>query len=213
MLRNKIGLFLRKIGLKKIPMEKVVKELKNREIVLSDLVGIELFSRDGGWSTDFIAKEIKSIDLCELSSEYEEILKKKYPKANIYMDNTYEFIKNHSKRYDLILSDNPASKHGCYFQNFSLFPSIFNLCKKETIFILNIIPDYSVIHYNENIEEEHQALKNFYQTDTIKVSTKRIVATYSKIAMENGYIINDSFNLKRNTGVEYLCLFLKKIND
>ncbi len=210
MLRRSIGKVLRILGIKKVAMQKVVQELHERGIELNTLDAIELFGRDGGWSTDFISGELNSIDIVEISPEYENILKSKYKDSNIYIDNTYEFIKNKPKKYDLILSDNPASKHGDYFQHFSLFPDIFNLFNKKTIFILNIIPDYTIMKYNPNEQEEYRALKEFYNINLVKISNNEMIEIYDKLAKENNFSIVDHFVIKRGTGVEYLCLFFEE---
>ncbi len=213
MFRRSVGKILRILGIKKVAMQHVVQELYKRGVNLKSLDGIELFGRDGGWSTDFISKELNSIDIVEISSEYENILKSKYKDSNIYIDNTYEFIKNKHKKYDLILSDNPASKHGDYFQHFSLFPGIFNLFHRKTILILNIIPDYSIMKYNPNKEEENRALKEFYNMSSVKISTNDMIETYNKLAQENDFLLVDYFVIKRGTGVEYLCLFFEENHE
>ncbi len=213
MLRRIIGKLLRVLGIKKVAMQQVVQELSKRGIDLKSLEAIELFGRDGGWSTDFISKELYSIDIVEISPEYENILKSKYKDSNIYIDNTYEFIKNKPKKYDLILSDNPASKHGDYFQHFSLFPNIFNLFNEKTILILNIIPDYSIMKYNPNKEEESNALKEFYNINSVKILNNEMIKTYNKLAKENNFLIVDHFVIKRGTGVEYLCIFFEENHE
>lgn len=192
-------------------MELVVKKLKAKNIDLYNLEGIELFARDGGWSTDFIAKNLKAINLVEIDSQYESILKQKYNNSQVYIENTYEFINKHHKKYDIILCDNPASKHGTYFQHFSLFPSIFNLCNDKTIIILNIIENYNLINYNPNKEEEHSAIKDFYKTTSITIEKEVIVNRYKKLAKENNFFVEDYFNVSRGA-VKYLVLFISK-ND
>lgn len=212
MFRKSIGKVLRVLGIRKVAMQRVVKELYKRDVDLNSLNAIELFGRDGGWSTDFISKELKSIDLVEISFEYESSLREKYPNSEIYIMDTYEFITTAPKKYDLILSDNPASRHGNYYQHFSLFPEVFNLFNRETILILNIIPDYNNIHYNLNPEEEYSALKGFYNTDSIIISYEEMIKTYKNIAKKSGFSIVNHFAVSRGTGVEYLCLFFEK-ND
>ena len=210
MIKHKVYLLLKKWGVIQHPMQKVVKQLKKRGIKLQNLDGIELFGRDGGWSTDYISKELNSIDIVEISDEFKPILEKKYPNANIYIDNTYTFIENHSKQYDIVLSDNPASKHGEYFQHFSLFPHIYKLFKNKTILILNIIPNYQFT-YNPNPEEEYSALKKFYNTKKIKLNIDEMVDVYEKSANREGFTISDFYTVNRKTGVEYLCLFFERL--
>ena len=213
MFRRSVGKVLRILGIKKVAMQKVVQELYKRGVELKSLDAIELFGKDGGWSTDFISKELNSIDIVEISSEYENVLRKKYKNSNIYITNTYELIKTKFKKYDLILSDNPASKHGEYFQHFSLFPDIFNLFNRKTILILNIIPDYSIIKYNPDEHEESTALKEFYNINSVKILNNEMIKTYNKLAKENNFSIVDHFVIKRGTGVEYLCIFFEENHE
>lgn len=184
-------------------MQKVALKLKK-------LDGIELFGRDGGWSTDFISKKLNSIDIVEILDTYEKILKKKYPKSNIYIDNTYEFIKKHNKKYDIILSDNPASRHGNYFQHFALFPNITSLMKDKSIIILNVIHNYSNINYNPNKEEKYNALKKFYNVNNISISLEEMIETYKKLFKEKNFNIYNYFEVPRSD-VYYLILFCEKI--
>lgn len=212
MLRKIIKDFLYKIGLLKHPMRKLVLKIQ-KTISLNDKNCIELFARDGSWSTDLISKELKSIDLVELDSSFKKDLEAKYPKSNIFINDTYEFIKTHKAKYDIVLSDNPASKHGKYFQHFSLFPDVFRILNDQSVLILNIIPDYSLINYNPNQEEEHFAIRNFYHTNSIKLNTKTILATYKELARQNLFEIYKHYSISRRSGVHYLCLFLRRTND
>ena len=210
-MKHIIKIILYKLGLFKSPIDRLISNIENTSgIKLSTMDGIELFARDGSWSTDAVAKKLKSIDFVEIDRNYESILMKKYPLSNIYIADAYIFIKNCNKKYDVVLSDNPASKHGGgYFQHFSLFPYIFDILKDKSLLILNVIDDYGLIHYNSNEYEEHEALKEFYKTNSIKIKVGDMLKTYKNLAEQNAFEIYNYIKISRGA-VSYLCLFLRK---
>lgn len=212
MLRSSIKTILLNLGLYKSPMDRLISSIENRGVNLSVLSGIELFARDGSWSTDAMAKKLKSIDLVEIDESYKKVLKGKYQSSNIYIDDSYSFIKNHDKKYDVILSDNPASEHGGHFQHFSLFPHVFNILKDKSLLILNVVDNYGLIHYNPNEVAEHTALKQFYKTDDIKINIDNMLSAYKKIADDSMFEIYDHIKIRRNKAISYLCLFIRKKN-
>ena len=71
----------------------LIKKLESKEINFEKLDAIELFGRDGSWQTIEFAKKVKSIEVWEIESKWENELKKNLPDATIKIRDSVSTLK------------------------------------------------------------------------------------------------------------------------
>jgi hypothetical protein len=214
-LQNRIRKMLRPAT----PMEKVVKELKRRNLKPQELHALEVFGRDGHWHTQCYAGHAKTLEVWEIQEQYRDVLQKNFPGAKVKITDSFVEIRHTAGRYNFIVVDNslgtfrddpvPGGVATTYCEHFELFPNVFRVAMDSAILILNVIPET-----NEAARKKYAYLFNetqlarrrdFYQTDhPEKVSFDKMVETYKRLANDSGFKVEDFFFEKRGeNGVAY----------
>jgi len=199
-------------------MQRVLRELEWRRIDLGDLRAIELFGGSGAFHTLDYAPRVKSLEVWEINPELEARLAGNLPEAKIRITDTYSEIKDASKRYDLIICDNPMSLHGSgdgHCEHFDLFPHIFRIAADSAVLILNIIPRLDNrarkrFPYLFN-ETQLAARREFYCVEHPEnISPDIMISIYTKLASESGFTVEWTF-LQRRHFVYYLVMRIRKL--
>ena len=215
MLITKIKSVVRR-NLRLEPIQKVLRKLKRKKIVLKELDALEIFGYTGEYHTRFYAPFVHSLEVWEIDPKCEESLKKNLPQARIKITDSFREIKNTGKKFDLIVVDNPMSMFGDNCEHFNLFPDIFNITKNQAILILNVIPKITAGDkknwpdlFNEK-QLEHR--RKFYKVENPdNIELKDMISSYKGLCTENGLEIAWFF-FQRRTSVFYLvCRISKQI--
>lgn len=196
------------------PMQQVLRELRKRNVRLQDLHALEVFGGSGDFHTKDYAFQVSTLDMWEIEPKYERALKRKLPMAEVKITDSFQEIKNTTRKYGLIVVDNPMSNYGDYCEHFDLFPDIFRIAMDSAILILNVIPES-----NDNALKKYPYLfnkvqlarrKSFYSTNhPEKVLFDEIAEVYLNLSKSNGFNLEWYFFQKRNI-VFYLVLKIKK---
>lgn len=194
-------------------MQGVLRELARRNIDPRNLHAIELFGGMGKFHTLDYAHRVESMEIWEIDPKLGKPLQSNLPTAKIRITDTYTELKNASKRYDLVVCDNPMSLYGSndrHCEHFDLFPDIFSILADQAILILNVIPaiDNRASRRFPYLFNEHQlaARARFYNTDHPEnISLDSMAAVYTHRAAEHGYAMHWHFTRRRHF-VHYLVM-------
>lgn len=164
----------------------------------------------------FYKDKVKELDVWEVEKKYEEQLKKNLPQANIKITDSFKEIVETTKKYNMILMDNPMGNFGEHCEHFDMFIESFRVMEDICIVILDIIPNLTNIDekFNYICSSEHLlARKLFYRINSPQnITIEKMVQTYKEIAFEKGYDIKWYFTEERSGEfIQYLVLNLKKI--
>lgn len=129
--------------------KEIIEKLELNGINFRELNAIELFGRDGSWHTIKFAEKVKSMEVWEIDSKWERVLKKNLPKATIKIKDSVSTlkIKNSLKKFDLILIDNPMNvytvekQYGdevAYCEHFEIIENIDKIAKDDVLIIFNV---------------------------------------------------------------------------
>lgn len=203
-LRDLLRSARRRLGLS--PMQRILRELTRRNIDLKNLQAIELFGGMGKFHTLDYAHRVGSMEIWEIDPRLEAPLRHNLPSAKIRITDTYAELKNASKRYDLIVCDNPMSLYGSndqHCEHFGLFPDIFSILADRAILILNVIPsiDARARRRFPYLFNEHQlaARAQFYGTGHPgNIPLESLIDRYTHLAAQHGYTVNWHFTRQRH---------------
>jgi hypothetical protein len=205
-------------GLNLSPMQKVLKQLRRRNVSLKRLHVLDVFGGDGKLQTRDYASQVGSLEVWEIEPECEASLRQNLPRAEIKITDSYQEIKNTTKKYDLIVIDNsPACANNAHYEHFDLFPDIFRLANDTSIIILNSIPQTDRLakaRYPDIFNPEHLASREgFYQTNRPEnIPLTRMVERYTQLCRENGFAVEWYFPQRRgHTCVYYLVLKIVRL--
>ena len=197
------------------PMKKVIKKIKKKES-MEKLHALEVFGQDGSWHTKDYAPEVASLEIWEIDPRFEQSLRTNFPMAQIKITDSFQKIHHTSKKFSLIVVDNPMSNYGEYCEHFELFPDIFEIADASCILILNIIPSidknakqkYSYLFNKKQLTKR----KKFYKTiDPEHISFENMVKVYEDFGMSSGYTLDWFFYQKRSV-VYYLVLKFREVS-
>lgn len=190
-------------------MQKILRRLRDKGIVLEDLKALEMFGYTGNFHTQDYAPYVAELDVWEIKPALENQLKNNLPMANIKITDTYKEIKHSNKRYDLIVIDNNWNCAGGYYEHFSLFPDVYKIASDKALFIINVTPD--LINYNGFSREHIESRQKFYNTDNPwHIPIESMIKTYRESSRLMGFDIDWYFTQKR-TSVYYLVFKLKPL--
>lgn len=112
---------------------------------------LDLFAGTGNISYEFASRGCKSVDTVELKFQHFQFIKKtknelKLDEIQVFKANAFSFIKNVTKKYDLIFADPPYN-----LKNIELLP--------ELVFSKNIIADdgWFILEHSEKYSFENHA--------------------------------------------------------
>lgn len=165
------------------PMQQVMLQLTVRELLPERIDALEMFGMHGLWHTMDYLDYVDTLDFFELESVYCDFAKKNlcYEKVNFFCEDSIKYIKNTSKKYSFIVSDNP---YGADFINDDGSPKFLND-------IIKIAKDKAIIIFNMR----NKYIQNYYRIrDEINMKRK----------------CSDIFCVSRNKQVSYIVVVLDK---
>ena len=194
------------------PMQRVLRKLERKGVTLGELHALEVFGGAGTFHARDYARRVAALDVWEIDSRLEAPLRRNLPEAKITITDSYEELKNASKRYGLVVIDNPMSLHGGHCEHFDLFPEIFRLMADRAVLILDVIPAITPrarkrFPYLFNTAQLAERSR-FYRTDHPEhIPLEKMIAHYTNLASENGFGVEQIVHQRRHF-VYYLGLVL-----
>jgi len=122
-------------------MEQIVNSLLESGIDMSDFHVLDFFAREGDWLTFSYTKHVKKIVAWEIEHKYFENLKINLPNAEITIGNSFDLIKNETRKFNMIVVDNPNGCYGDqnqYCEHFDAINSISKNMKNDCIVFFNV---------------------------------------------------------------------------
>ena len=197
-------------------IKKVFKKLKKKNIKFYNWTALEFFARDGSWQTIDYSGLVKFIIGWEIDQKYKKDFIKNIKNSSFYIGDSFNLLKKRIffNKFDMILLDNPQNtfgKNNQYCEHFEVLPKIKKLFKNDNfllIFNINKNP------FDLNKFPEWKLRRDsYYNFDSKKISSHKILNFYKKILRKYGYRIIFSFEQKRNLEyLSYLVFYLKKIS-
>jgi hypothetical protein len=176
------------------PMYKVFRRLARYGVDPRTLDALEMFGCDGEHHTRDIAAVVATLEIWEIGPQYEPILRKRFPKADIKITDSYVEIKRTAKQYNLVVVDNNDVAHN-HYEHFDLFPSIFRILTEPAILILNVTPKLKV-HPAELLRQR----KSFYKAaDPTDITFDEMANVYRTLVAQSGWAVEWMFFERRWT--------------
>jgi hypothetical protein len=206
-------LIIRKLN--REPIKLVLRAIKRRGIDPEQLDALEIFGFTGEYHTRSYFKKVSSLEVWEIEPEYETLLKQNLPGALIKITDSFAEIKNCTKRFSMIVVDNPMSTFGQYCEHFDLFPDIFRIAAAPAVIILNIIPsvrekDLKKWPYLFN-KAQLEKRSSFYRTDNPeKIPIKLMAEIYDDLCRSNGLNM-DWYMVQKRSSVYYFVFKISRI--
>jgi hypothetical protein len=111
-------------------MQKIVAELRRRNVDLSGMRALEVFGYTGERLTRHYAPFVKSLEIWELDPVHESTLRRNFPRAEVQVVDSYEQVRRAERRtYDFVVIDNHITPD----EHFGLFPHIFRLLSESSV--------------------------------------------------------------------------------
>lgn len=197
-------------------IEIVFNNLKRKGIELESINALQTFGGSGNGMERFYKDKVKQLDVWEIEESFKEELKKNLPKANIKITDSFKEIRKSSKKYNMILMDNPMGIFNGHCEHFDMFIESFQSMQDQCIVILDVIPNLKNIdkRFNYICNSDHLlARKLFYRvSEPLNISIKEMLQTYREISNAHGYEIEWYFTEERSGDfIQYLVLKLNKI--
>ena len=220
--KNRLKRRLRRNAIKRMfgitAMQKVMKELCRRNVILQNLSALEVFGGTGELQTLDYAHFVGNLEIWEYNEMLRDDLLYNFPNAVIKITDSYDEIKNSSGKYDLIVVDAAKGdvKHG-HFENYDLFPYLFKLCKSPAILIFTLLNQIDQRDIKCNItwfDEPHCAARQaFFKAENPKsIPVEKIVKVYQDLAARSGFNIEWYFLQRRMPACYYLVLLIRQTN-
>lgn len=204
-------------ALKITPMQRVLRKVEVRGVRPSELEALDIFGGTGAMHTVDYASRVASLEVWELNPAYEAALRRNLPRAEIKITDSFQELKQTSKKYSLIVADNPIGIFGPrdeYCEHFDLFPDILRVASDSSLLILVAIPKINaaaIRQYPYLLNSLHrQRRMDFYQTShPDNVSHEAMIAVYQGLLSTNGFELEWYFFEKR-TFIYSLVLKIRK---
>jgi len=192
-IRKKLFYLRRKWKL--LPMQRIIKKLKNKGIKLNKLSLLDIFAGNGNMTTIDLYNIVENLELWEINKKFEHVLKSKMPNSKIKFVDSFNEINQIQSKYDLILIDSwPRISFG-QAEHFNLFPKVFDILNDNGILIILVMPE---INGNSVSKKLLNIRKLFYSVDDPKnIPLNKMIKTYTKFALEKQFNIIDWFYVDR----------------
>jgi hypothetical protein len=201
------------------PMQKVLRELRRRGVVLSQLRVLEVFGEDGSKHVQDYARLVRSVEIWEIDPQMEQPLKRNVPGATVRIVDSYEQMKKTDSRFDLIAIDNfPEAISFGRWEHFDLFPDIFRICSNSAILVSNVMPKYDDEHrryfgevFNRDDVPAHIAARRaFYRTENGEnIDRDQMMGVYRAMAEASGFEVEWHFFQPRRY-IDYLVFKVRR---
>ena len=197
-------------------IKKIFKKLKKKKIKFNNWTVLEFFARDGSWQTIDYSSFVKFIVGWEIDQKYKKDFLKNIKNSSFYNGDSFNLLKKSFffNKFDMILLDNPQNTYGKnnqYCEHFEALPKIKKLFKKQKCLL--------IFNINKNPFDLNKfplwklRRDSYYNFDSKKISSNKILNFYKKKLKKYGYNIIFSFEEKRNSEyLSYLVFYLEKIS-
>ncbi len=181
---------------------------------LRKLSVLDLFARAGDWHTQQYAGLIGRLELWEIAPEYEVQLRRRYPKASIRIVDSYKRLATGEPSvFDIIFSDNPASKHGVHFEHFDIFPSVFNWLADHGFIVLSLILNtderFRQVFFGFG-KEDAEARRRFYKTEAEEhLDLQHAISIYREHCESSGFSLKRTY-YRQDGFITYLLLDVER---
>tara|TARA_B100000029_G_scaffold488092_1_gene544260 strand:- start:542 stop:1216 length:675 start_codon:yes stop_codon:yes gene_type:complete len=187
----------------------LIKKLEEKEIQISTMKSIEMFSRAGNLHTKHYADKVSSLEAWEIDPQWENELKKNLPNAKIIIGDSINYVLNSKNEftYDLIVIDSPLNNYGDKDGMFNVGPFCehFDFIKH----VNNIIDKKAIVIFNVNIKpfnyKKWPLLKKrrdeFYgeNVDTSNLKIDFLLDFYTKLFIDEGLKTHFHIHVPRAT--------------
>jgi hypothetical protein len=182
------------------PMHIVFRRLQSYSVDPKRFSALEVFGCDGQNHTKDISSVVAKLEIWEIQPEYEAVLKRKFPQAEVKITDSFEEIKRTSRVYDLIVVDNNFKLACNHYEHFDLFPDVFRVLHDPAIMILNVFPNVNKSKAQKNASERLKQRQMFYNAaDPTKITFAEIKNAYLMLAGQNGWVLEQIFFERRWT--------------
>lgn len=198
------------------PIGNVFKLLERRGWALEKMAVLELFGGTGKIHLRHYIERVDSILAWEIDPASAAILQERFPQLECRQVDTYEAIHSESRRFDLIISDNPMREHGGHQEHFDLFPGLTKRAKDNAVLIFSIIPSASSFYRSKFpgiLNAEHlKAREEFYGVSNAdEIDHEAFYAAFNRHLSDEGYTINWWHIEPRNPLLSYFVCEIGKI--
>jgi len=109
------------------------------------LRGLEMFSRDGSWSTAAVLSHCDKVQCWEINSKYIPDLKRNIQNAEVHQVDSIAHARQCRDRFDFISVDAPQGTFGPYCEHFEALPAAAELLADSSVlaFVVNVFPHQS----------------------------------------------------------------------
>jgi hypothetical protein len=180
--------------LKLSPMYKILRRFKQQGLDPKTLNALEVFGSDGQNHTKDIASVVAGLEIWEIESKHETILRRDFPQAEIKITDSYAEIKQTPQKYGLVIVDNTSVAFS-HYEHFDLFPDVFRVLTNPAMLILNVMP--KVLQNNPDRLRQRQLFYN--AADPKNISLAEIEQTYRTLAAQYGWLVDWIFFERRWT--------------
>ncbi len=176
---------------------------------------LECFARGADWHTIAYAPHIGQLELWEIDSAFEHDLRSRFPDATTHIVDSYKRLAGvPTKKFTVVVVDNPVGAHGGHQEHFDVFPSVLAWLEDPSFLILNIVPAIDAkarANFPFAFDEHHlQARRVFYRTETPHcISVGHMIEIYRVKCSEAGWVVRETSVESRGT-VKYLLLGLHR---
>ena len=203
-----------------LPIQHVLEGMERRGVELERLRALEVFGGQGERVTMQYADRVASLDVWDIDPRVEPALRRRFPRAEVKITDSFEEVRRTTKRYDFVMIDNPVFSQ----EHFQLFPAIFRILSDQAAIALLVIPHVDALtgrRYPGLFDPEHLARRReFYLTDSPEhLSLEEVAGHYSRLAEDAGLVVQWRFwvnrreihgVLPRRTSTYYLVLGLQR---
>jgi len=167
------------------PMHVVLRRLRRYGVRPETLSALEVFGCDGEHHTRELASVVAKLEIWEFGSQWEPILKRRFPRAKIRITDSYAEMETTPHRYDLVVIDNSESGFPNHYEHFDLFPSIFRALANPAVIIVNLMPRAEL---GDQARLEHR--RAFYKTaHPTNIPLDDMARTYRGHAAQHGWTV------------------------
>jgi hypothetical protein len=177
-----------------LPMQKIVAELRRRDVDLAGMRALEVFGYTGERLTRHYAPFVKSLEIWELDPAHESTLRQNFPRAEVRIVDSYEQVRRTKSKYDFVVIDNHITPE----EHFDLFPHIFTLLSESSVLMVLVAADANArvrrLHPDIFNAQHLEQRRVFYRTQhPERVPLAELALHYRTLASENGFDVDWHF--------------------
>ena len=140
--------------LKLSPMHNIFRSLKRYDFMPETFTTLEIFGWNGEIHGLDLASIVPKMEIWEIEPKWKAELKRKFPKAEVKITDSYKEIRQTSRKFDVVIVDNPYVS-GNHYEHFDLFPDIFRVLNDTAVIVLIVIPEIYLNIADEWLKKRH----------------------------------------------------------